>query len=105
MHEKTHRNGLNPSGRKAPGHFFPKQRRQRVTDQAIENPTGLLGVHQLHVEVPRLIQRLADGFFGDLVKHHALHGHFGGQQLKQVPANAFPLPVFIRGQEQLIGAF
>ena len=62
-------------------------------------------MHQLHVEVPGLIQRLADGFFGDLVKDHALHGHLGSQKLQQMPADAFSLPVFIRGQEQLIGAF
>ena len=35
---------------------------------------------------------------------HALHRHLGAEQLQQVPADRFPLPIFVSGQQQLVGA-
>ena len=62
-------------------------------------------MNKLHVQITGLIQSFADGFFGDLVKHHPLHRNLGGQQLQQVPADAFPFAIFVRGQQQLIRTF
>ena len=59
-------------------------------------------MNQLHVQVAGLVKSLADGFLGDLVKHHALHRHLRRQQLEQVPTDAFAFPVFVRCQKQLI---
>ena len=60
---------------------------------------------QLHVQIAGLVQSLADGFLGDLVEHHPLDRNLGCQQLQQVPADAFALPVFVRRQQQLIRPF
>ena len=61
-------------------------------------------MHQLHVELTGLIQCLADRLLGDLVKHHPLDRHLGGEQLQQMPADALPFAVLVRGEQQLFGS-
>ena len=61
-------------------------------------------MHQLHVELAGLLQGAADRLLGDLVEHHPLDLHLGREELEQVPADAFALTVFVRGQQQLIRA-
>ena len=102
LNQEPNRNGLHPPGGESPGHLFPEERGQGVPHKAIQNPPGFLGMDQLHVQVAGLIQGLADGLLGDLVKHHALHRHLRRQQLEEVPTDAFAFPVFVRRQEQLI---
>ena len=104
LHEQAHCHRLNPAGAQPPRHLFPQQRRKGVTHQPIEDAPGFLGMHQLHIEVAGVLESPADGLFGDLVKHHALHRHLGAEQLQQVPADRFPLPVFVSCQQQLVGA-
>ena len=38
------------------------------------------------------------------MKHHPPHGHLRIQELLQMPTDAFPFPVFIRGQQELVSA-
>ena len=102
LHQQADSNRLNPPGREPPRHLFPQQGGEGVTDEAIQDPARLLGMNKLHVQITGLIQSFADGFLGDLVKHHPLHRNLGGQQLQQVPADAFPFAIFVRGQQQLI---
>ena len=97
LHQQAHRHRLHPTGRKSPGHLLPEQRREGVAHQAIEDAAGLLGVHELHVEFAGALQGPADRLLGDLVEHHPLDGHLGGEQLQQVPADALPLAVLVRG--------
>ena len=97
LHQQPHRNRLHPAGREAPGHLFPEQGREGVAHEAIQDPPGFLGMDELHVEFPGLVEGPADRLSGDLVEHHPLDGHLGGQQLQQVPADALPFPVFVRG--------
>ena len=104
LHQQAHGHRLDPACGEAPGHFFPQQGRHRVAHQSVEDATGLLGVHQLHVELAGLAQGPFDGVLGDLVEHHPLDRHLGVEQLQQMPADRFPLAVFIRGQEQFISA-
>ena len=61
-------------------------------------------MHELHVELTGALQGPADRLLGDLVEHHPLDLHLGGEELEQVPADAFALPVFVRGQQQSLGA-
>ena len=103
LHEQAHRHRLNPAGAQPPRHLFPQQGREGVAHQPIQDPPGFLGVHQLHVELAGLIQSPADRLLGDLVEDHPLHRHLGAEQLQQVPADRFALPVFVRGQQQPVG--
>ena len=77
QHQQPHGHRLDPAGRKAPSHLLPKQRREGVTHQPIQDSPGFLGVHQLHVELAGLVEGPANRLLGDLVEHHALHGHLG----------------------------
>ncbi len=105
LHQQPHRYGLHPSGREAVGHLFPQQGREGVAHQAIQHTARLLGLHQVLVKVARVRQRPVDGLPGDLVEHQALHRNLGLEQLQQVPAYGFPLPIFIGGQKKLVGGF
>ena len=104
LHQQPHRHRLHAAGGEAPGHLLPKQRRQGVPHQPIEDAARLLGVHQLHVEVAGGGEGAADRLLGDLVEHHPLHRHRGGEELEQVPADALAFAVLVRGQEQAISA-
>ena len=75
QHQQPHGHRLNPAGREAPSHLLPKQRREGVTHQPIQDSPGLLGVHQLHVELAGLVEGPANRLLGDLVEHHALDRH------------------------------
>ena len=105
LDQQAHSNGLNATRGQAPGHFFPQQGRQGVSDQTIQDPPGFLGMNQFHVELARLVQSPTDRLLGDLMEHHPLHRHLGCKQLQQMPADAFALPVFISRQQQLISPF
>ena len=48
-------------------------------------------------------QGLVDGFGGDLVKHQAMDGHSRLQDFAKMPADGFPLAVFIRCQIEVGG--
>ena len=104
LHQQAHRHRLHPAGGEPPGHLLPEERREGVAHEAIEDAARLLGVHQLHVELARVLQGAADRLLGDLVEDHAPHGHLGVEQLAQVPADALPLPILVRGQQEAIGA-
>jgi hypothetical protein len=56
----------------------------------------------LLVHLATILQGLLNGLAGDLVEHHAAGRHLGLQHLLQVPTDAFSLPVFVGGQDQLI---
>ena len=76
-----------------------------VAVDAIEQATGLLGVHQPPVDVAGMLDGLADGLGRDLVEHHPLHRDRGRrvEHLEQVPGDGFALAILIRGQIELGG--
>ena len=93
------RHGLDPSGGQAAADFFPQQGRELIAHNPVQNPPGLLGVHQTLVDLPGPGNRLTDHPLGDLIE-----GHAAGllilqvQQLFQMPADSFPFPVRVGGQ-------
>jgi hypothetical protein len=44
-----------------------------------------------------------DRILGDLVEHHAVHGHLGLQLLEEVPRDGLALAVLISGEVELVG--
>ena len=65
-------NRLHASGGKAPPDLFPKKRTELIAHNSIQNAPGLLGVHQILVDVPWLLNGLLHHLFRDLVKGHAV---------------------------------
>ena len=77
LYEQADSHGLNTSGREPPGNFLPQQRREGVADQSVEDSSGFLGMHQLHIELTCVIECPGDRLFCDLVKHHPLDRDLG----------------------------
>ena len=59
-------------------------------------------MHQLHIELTGVVKSPGDRLLGDLVEHHPLDRHLGGQQLQEMPTDAFAFPVFVSRQQELV---
>ncbi len=103
LHQQPHRDRLHAPRGQSASNFLPQQGTQRVTVQPIEHAAGLLGLDQVRVEGPRLLDRVLNGLARDFGKDHPPDRDFGLEQLAQVPADALPLAVFVGRQDQLGG--
>ncbi len=89
--------GLDPAGGEAPPDLLPEQVRDLVSDEAVDDAPGLLGVDALRVDLARVFHGREHGLLGDLVEAHPtkrrrLAGS-GLQRLAQVPGDGFALAV------------
>ncbi|MPN17862.1 hypothetical protein SDC9_165217 [bioreactor metagenome] len=71
--------GLDPPCGKAPADFLPQKRAELIAHDTVQNAPGLLGIHQILVDVPGLANRLLHHLFGNLVK-----GHPAGLFIRQI---------------------
>ena len=62
---------LHAAGAETRLHLLPEHRRQRVAVQPIEDAAAFLRADQVLVDVARVLERLVDGVFGDLVEDDA----------------------------------
>ena len=69
--DQAQRDGLNSAGGESVADLLPEERRHRVTDQPVDDATRLLGVHQILVDVARMLERVLDRRRRDLVERHA----------------------------------
>src|SRR5580693_8637683 len=72
LDDQAQSDGLDASGGKAAADFVPEQRRNFVTDDAIEHAAGLLRVHQVLVDLGGVLEGSLDSFLRDFVEHHAI---------------------------------
>ena len=93
------------AGGETPPDLFPQQRGELVAHDPVQDPSGLLGVHQVLVNVPVGGDGLIDHPLGNLVEGHP-PGLVAGeaQQLPQVPADGLPLTVRVGGQIHIFTA-
>ncbi len=104
LHDQPGRHGLDPPCREPAGDLFPKQGRKEIAHQPVQDPPGLLGVHQLLVEFPRLLEGFLHGPLGDLVEGDPLDLALRELQgLGQVPGDGLSLPVGVGGEEDGLG--
>ncbi len=54
--------------------FFQRRGAEFVADQPVQHPSRLLGIHEIHVEVPRVLERFLDCVRGYLVEHNTAQG-------------------------------
>ena len=100
LDDQAHRHRLHPAGRQATRHLLPQQRRHLVSDEAVQNPPGLLRFHLVHVQPVSVGERFADGGGGDLVENDPPKLALGdSQRLGEVPRDGLALPVQVGGQE------
>ena len=87
-------NRLDPACGQAPLDLLPQQGAQLIAHQPVQNTPGLLGVHQVLVDVPGAFNALAHHVFGDLVEGDPLR--FLVRQIQQaleMPADGLSLAV------------
>ena len=103
-HPGGHR--LDPPGGKAPANLLPQQGAEFIAHDPVQNPAGLLGIHQLLVNVPGLPDALLHHVLGDLVERHppALVVR-QVQELLQVPGNGLSLAVRVGCKIDHVRAF
>ena len=95
--------GLDPSRGQSLSHLGPEDGADLIAHQPIEDPPGLLCVHQVHVDGPGLLEGALDGGGGDLVElDPALALLVQLQDLGKMPGDGLPLPVRVGGQVDLI---
>ena len=81
----------------------PQEGRDLVAVEAVEDAAGLLRVHEVGVQVARVLQGALDRFLRDFVEHHAAHGNLRLQNLQEVPRDGLTLAVLISCQEEFVG--
>ena len=96
---KRHR--LDPPGGESPPDLLPEQVRDLVSDEAVDDAAGLLGVDAAAVDLAGRFHRREHGLLGDLVEAHAAERRLAGaglQRLLQVPGDRFALAVRVGGE-------
>ena len=99
---QARRDRLHPAGREAAHDLLPEHRGDLVAVEAVEDASGLLGLDEVHVDLPGVLDRLEDRLLGDLVEHHATHGDLRLQLVLEVPGDRLPLAVLIGGEVELV---
>ena len=70
LDDESDRDGLDATRRQAALDLLADERAERVADEAIDDPAGLLRVDEVLVDVAWVGERLADGGLGDLGEGH-----------------------------------
>ena len=105
LHHQAGGHRLHAACGQAPANFFPQQGGELVAHNAVQNPPGLLGVHQVLVDAPGRSDGLLHHRLGDLVEGHPVGALLRQrQQLLQVPGNGLALPVRVGGQVHMVAA-
>ncbi len=104
LHDEPDGDALHPAGRARAGHPAPEHRRRLPTDEAVEDPSGLLRLDELHVELPRVGERIADRLGRDLVEDHPPDGYLRLQHLDDVPGDRLTLAILVGREDDLIDA-
>ncbi len=107
--DQAQRYRLHPAGRTRAGQLAPQHRGEVEADQIIERPAGEIGVHQLAIDLARMLHCSGDGVLCNGVEHHpldidilehtALFQHF-----EQVPGNRLALAVGVGCEDELFRA-
>ena len=82
LHHQARRHRLDAAGRQPLHHLLPQDGRHLVAVEPVENPSGLLGVDEILVDLAGLRERAFDRIAGDLVEHHPPDGDLGLQDLQ-----------------------
>ncbi len=99
LHDQAHGDGLDTTRGQAAAHLAGEQRAEGVAHQPVDDAPRLLGVDQMHVDVPGVGERLPDGGLGDLRERHpALLGERDVGGLGDVPRDGLALAVEVGGE-------
>ena len=104
--DQAHRHRLDAASREALAHLAPEERRQLVTDDAVEHAARLLRVYLIEVDRARVLDRLLDGRLRDFVEDDAaVRRRVEPQDECQMPGNGLSLTIGIACEIDLVGIF
>ena len=104
LHDETHGHGLHTSGGQCGLDLAPQDGRELKAHDAVQHATGLLGIHQVEVDVARMFDGPQDGALGDLMEYDSLGVlRIEFQHLVQVPGDGLSLAVLIGRQPYSVG--
>ena len=87
VHDDLGSHALHATGGKARLDLAPEDRRDLVAVQAVKDPSTLLGLDHVLVDLSGVLERLKDRALGDLVEHHVLIGDLQAEHIHQVPSS------------------
>ena len=93
---------LHAAGGQGRADLAPQEGRDLVAVEAVEDAAGLLRVHEVRIQVARVLQGTLDRFLRDFVEHHAAHGNLRLQDLQEVPRDGLTLAVLISCQIEFV---
>ena len=96
------RDRLHASGGQLRRDLLPQHGADLVAVEPVQDAAGLLRVHQIVVQVARVLSGGPDGRLGDLVEHHPLDWDARLEGLQQVPGDGLALAVAVCRQIQLV---
>ena len=96
VHYKPQGHALHPSRRELRLNLSPEDRRHLETYQPVQNPSGLLGIDEVHVYVPRVLDGIEDGLFGNFVEDNPFCILvLESENFVEMPGYRLSFPVFI----------
>ena len=105
VHHHAGDHGLHAAGGQAAGHLAPQHRGDLVAVEAVQDAAGLLGVHQVLVDIAQVVHGAVDGFLGDFAEGHPVDGDLGLEHFQQVPRDGLALAVPIGCEIEGVGVF
>ena len=104
LDDEPDRDRLDATGRQAAADLARQERTQRVADEAVDDAARLLRVDEIHVDLARVGEGLADGRLGDLVEGDPLLLVAGDVRgLGHVPGDRLALAIEVGGEEDHVG--
>ena len=104
LHYQANRHTLHAAGTQGGLDFAPQNRTDFVTHYAVQHTACLLGIHQVHVDIARILDGVEYRLLGNLVEYDSLCVfRIQFQCLLQMPCYGFPFAVFIGCQPYLVG--
>ena len=106
VHYKAQRYGLYASCRKFWLYLSPEHRGELEPYQPVQYPAGLLGIHKIHIDLPRGVDGVKYRRFCNLMEHDSSRVFFlEPESVIEMPADGFSLPVFIGCEPYCSGVF
>ena len=104
FHNQSYGDGLHTARRQTAGNLCPQQRRDHITHNAVQEPSGLLSVNPVVIEVARILESFLNRPFGNLVEHHTtVFVRLAANGLLKMPGNRLPFSIQIRCQIDVVG--
>ena len=71
--DDAQRHGLHPARTQASFDLRPQKRGDPISHHTVQHTPGLLGIHEIHIDLPGVLERILYRIFGNLIKGDPVH--------------------------------